>query len=311
MGEIPLRKIAGDEQAIDPDQNFDTSFLAKHCAECHTAKDGKTPEGNLNLNADDELVQAENLGKFPGTYYRLALDERAKFGHKPPGWPSWGYPNASRYVRKFQSRRSLLVWKLYGQRLDGFDNDDHPSEKEPGSGKLFHKGAEVDLAKNKSKYDIDYTGQRMPASGGKPVTDEDRRTVARWIDLGCPIDLDYDPKEPQKVGFGWMLDDQRPTLTVARPAPGKNAKLSRILIGMHDYGSGLDADSFRVTADFAIDGTKPGENIAVKFTNTAPGVWEWELSKPLARLPKGTLTVSVKDRQGNVTRVERTFAVGK
>ena len=48
----------------------------------------------------------------------IALDERAKYGYKPVGWDSWGYPNASRYVRKFQSRRSLLYWKIYHERLD-------------------------------------------------------------------------------------------------------------------------------------------------------------------------------------------------
>ena len=56
------------------------------------AKDGKKPAGNLDLDADDEMVSAEHHGKFPGTYYRLAMDERGKFGHKPVGWDSWGYP---------------------------------------------------------------------------------------------------------------------------------------------------------------------------------------------------------------------------
>ncbi|MBL8865001.1 MAG: hypothetical protein JNK93_05520, partial [Planctomycetia bacterium] len=289
-------------------------ILAKHCAECHTSKDGKTPDGNLDLDADDTLVDRENLGKFPGTYYRLALDERGKFGHKPPGWDSWGSPNASRYVRKFQSRRSLLVWKLFGERLDGFSNDDHPSEKVPGSGKLFHSGKEVDLQKNKSRQDVDLLGKVMPPpgwGGGIPLSDEQIRTIVRWIDLGCPIDLDYDPKNPGKAGFGWMLDDQRPTLTVTAPVPGKNETLSRIVIGMHDTGSGLNLESFRVTAGFPLDGVPAGENLAAKFQATTQGVWEWKLEQPLDSLPAGTLMVSVADRQGNVTRIERKIAVGK
>jgi len=175
-------------------------ILNRSCVQCHTAKDGKEPKGNLNLDADDELVPVENKGKFPGTYFRLALDDHSKFGHKPPTYDSWGYPNASRYIRKFQSRRSLLVWKIYGERLDGFTNDDHPSEKAPGSGKLFLKGEEIDLQKNRHKYDIDYTGAKMPAYGGKPMTDDERRTIVRWIDLGCPIDLDYDTKNPEAIG---------------------------------------------------------------------------------------------------------------
>jgi hypothetical protein len=35
------------------------------------------------------------------------------------------------------------------------------------------------------------------------------------------------------------------------------------------------------------------------------------LAKPLTALLKGKLTVSVKDRQGNISRVERRFSVNK
>src|SRR5262249_50146664 len=71
---------------------------------CHRSREGREPAGKLDLDADGELVQVENQGKLPGTYVRLALDQRAQFGIKPVGWTSWGNPNASRYVRKFQSR---------------------------------------------------------------------------------------------------------------------------------------------------------------------------------------------------------------
>ena len=238
-------------------------------------------------------------------------DEQQNFGPKPVGWDSWGSPNASRYIRKFQSRRSLLVWKIYGQRLDGFTNDDHPSETKPGSGKLAFHGEEVDTNKFKSRADLDYTGKVMPApdwaSDAKPLTDEDRRTIVRWIDLGCPIDLDYDPANPTKTGYGWMLDEQRPTLTVAHPQPGKNAEVSRILIGMHDYGTGIDMQSFRVTADLAIDGLPAGEDLSKKFKQGAQGVWEWKLAKPIRDVKDGRMFVSIADRQGNLTRVERRF----
>jgi hypothetical protein len=286
-------------------------ILARSCVGCHTAKGGKEPAGKLDLDADDELIQAEQHGKFPGTYYRLAMDERARYGFKPVGYDSWGYPNASRYVRKFQSRRSLLVWKIFGKRLDGFSNDDHPSEDRPGSGKLFQAGKEVDLAKNRSRWDLDYTGKPMPADAdhGQPLSDEDRRTIARWIDLGCPIDLDYDPAHPDRTGYGWMLDDQRPTLAVTLPAPGKNASLTRVLIGMHDYGSGLDATPLRVVADFPVDGSPAGENLAKRFRPVTQGVWELKLSTPIAELKAGRLVVSVADRQGNVTIVDRRFSI--
>src|SRR5262249_20084827 len=126
----------------------------------------------------------------------------------------------------------------------------------------------------------DFTGSIMPPPEAvkegkvKPLSDEDRRTIIRWIDLGCPIDLDFDTKEPQKRGYGWMFDDQRPTLTLTYPRAGSNEALSRIVVGMHDYNTGLDMDSFQVIADFPVDDTEAGKDLASKFKAKAPGVWE-------------------------------------
>jgi hypothetical protein len=292
-------------------------IFARSCVACHTDKSGNEPAGKLNLDSDDELVQVENRGRFPGTYVRLAADGKANFGHKPVGYESWGYPQASRYVRMMQSRRSLLAWKIFGRRLDGFSNDDHASESEPGSGVLLLAGEPVDVERYKARLDLDFTGSQMPppeaVKAGKvqPLSDEDRRTLVRWIDLGCPIDLDYDPKHPERRGYGWMCDDNRPILALALPQPGKSASLDRLVIGMHDYYSGLVPESFTVTADFAIDGVAAGENLAPRFTSTSQGVWQWKLDKSLSALKEGTLVVSVKDRQGNIARIERTISIGE
>jgi hypothetical protein len=290
-------------------------ILKKSCVACHSNKADKLA-GNLNLDADAEKIASEHRGQFPGTYYRLALDEGAKFGHKPVGWDSWGAMQASRYIRKMQSRRSLLVWKIFGRRLDGFSNDDHPSESEPGKGDLVFKVKQVDVQKFKHMQDIDFTGSIMPppdaVKAGKvaALTDEDRRTLVRWIDLGCPIDLDYDPAHPDRRGEGWMADDNRPILTVTYPRAGRNEEFSRILVGMHDYYTGLDMDSFTVVADFATEGATAGTNLATKFKQKTQGVWELRLAKPITDLNKGKLTVSVKDRAGNISRIERTFSAG-
>jgi len=103
----------------------------------------------------------------------------------------------------------------------------------------------------------------------------------------------------------------RPILTVTTPQPGRNASIARLLVGMHDYGSGLDMKSFTVTADFAIDGFPAGEDLAPRFKSATQGVWELRLAAPIGELPRGTLVVSIRDRQGNVARVERTFSVRK
>src|SRR3954451_25137469 len=155
----------------------------------------------------------------------------------------------SRYVWAFQSRRSLLVWKLFGARLDGFSNDDHPMEAVPGDPSTLQlKGKRVELTpQNRSHADVGYTGGIMPPpeavagtySGpdGKkikvaPLSAEDRLTLVRWVDLGCPIDLDYDAARPAATGFVGLLEDQRPTLTRTAPRVGANPPLTRLLVGM-------------------------------------------------------------------------------
>src|SRR5262249_6540955 len=96
-------------------------ILNRSCAACHT-RQAAARAANLVLE-DDAIVSLPNADDVPGTYYRLAMDYAGRFGHKPlvGGWRNH---NASRYVRMFQSRRSLLIWKVHGKRLDGWTNDD-------------------------------------------------------------------------------------------------------------------------------------------------------------------------------------------
>src|SRR5262249_53788457 len=114
---------------------------------------------------------------------------------------------------------------------------------------------------------------------------------------------------PEAKGYGWMLDDQRPTLTLAAPRAGANPPLTRLLVGMHDYG-GLDTSSFAVIASFPVAGSAAGKNLARQFRSFAPGVLGLALAEPLL-IADGKLTVSVRDRQGNVTRIERTFSAAR
>ena len=108
-----------------------------------------------------------------------------------------------------------------------------------------------------------------------------------------------------------MLDDQRPTLTLTSPQPGKNGPLTKLVIGMHDAYTGLDAESLQVTADVPLAGAGPGENLASRFKRTSPGVWEWMLDQPLENLTAAKLDVSVKDKQGNTSRIVRVFSIAK
>src|SRR5262249_54628610 len=113
----------------------------------------------------------------------------------------------------------------------------------------------------------------------------------------------------EKPYSGWLLDDQRPTLTLTYPHAGANETLTHLLIGMHDYGTGLDMDSFQVVANFPVEGVPASENLAKKFKILPDSRWELTLARPITDLPHGKLTVSIKDRQGNITRIERSFSV--
>ncbi|MCO6459474.1 MAG: hypothetical protein J5I93_29530 [Pirellulaceae bacterium] len=294
-------------------------ILQRSCAACHTSRDGQTPAGNLDLDADDKSVDVPHNAKFPGTYYRLAMDQEARFGHKPVIHNgTWRQTNASRYIRQFQSRRSLLVWKIHGQRLDGWTNDDFPTARVPGDPNTLEQAGQPvpNTQANRDRSDLDFRGQRMPppeaVAAGKvaELSDEDRLTLVRWIDLGCPIDFDYDPQAPERGGFGWMCDDKRPTLTLTEPPRGSSQPWNRILIGMHDYGSGLDETSLEVVADFAIADAAAGENLAARFRPAATGVWQWQFEPPIANLNEGTLRVRVRDRQGNWSEIVRTLVGG-
>ena len=145
----------------------------------------------------------------------------------------------------------------------------------------------------------------------KTLSDEDRRMIVRWIDLGCPIDIDpdYDPKNVASHSYGWLGDDQRPTLSLTYPEPGPNKSVSRILVGMTDAFSGIDPVSFTVTADFKVNGVAAGENLTGKFQPLSDSRWELKLQNPLTATKNATLTITVKDRHGNTERIVRKFSV--
>ncbi len=264
-------------------------ILDRSCVACHTRK-AKEPAGDLVLDADDELIDGQfngwSKGKPPGTYFRLVLDNGQRnyshhpplFGKKPSDGRPWGALLGSRYIARFQSRRSLLIWQVYGRRTDGLPEswlaDKAKAAKLPASLHADYKPAMMPPSEAVAGTYVGPDGNKIKVAA---LTDEDRRTLVRWIDLGCPIDLDYDAKDPEQRGHGWMLDDQRPTLTLTSPEPGVNKALTRLLVGMHDYGTGLDLSSFEVVADFAVDGVPAGENLVKEFKalRTTAGSCNW------------------------------------
>jgi hypothetical protein len=269
-------------------------IFARSCVACHSGKSAQ-PAGTLVF--DDDTVSRD--ARTPGTY-RTLLHARDR--------------KATLYVWPSQARNSLLTWKVFGRRTDGFPEKLVPGAEGDYAGHLARGGLPYSPFKGSIMPPPEAVAGTYDGPDGKKIkvaalTDEDRRTLVRWIDLGCPIDLDFDPMHPERAGKGWMIDDQRPTLTLTYPRAGANAPVSRILVGMHDYYSGVDLDSFSVVADFPLDGLPAGKNLAKKFRALPDSRWELTLARPITDLAKGKLTVCVKDRQGNASRIERTFSV--
>jgi hypothetical protein len=301
-----LRKDAGgepevvstDARAVDVEYHRDIKpILQRSCVGCHSV-DGPAEAG---LVLDDEAV----VDGYENTYNRLCRDGEAEYGIPPViSNGTWRSMNASRYVRMFQARRSLLVWKVFGRRLDGWTNEDHPTEAVAGDPSTIPAGA------NPNEVDIDYTGTVMPppGSGYPPLSEEEKITIARWIDLGAPITSQEGGLDDR---IGWFADELRPVIALALPAAGRNeGPLTTLRVGMFDYYSGLDLMTFSVVAGFVVNGLAPGTELAPLFVETGDHVWELPLDPPLAGLTDAELAVSVRDQSGNLHAVERTFSVG-
>jgi len=270
-------------------------ILQRSCVPCHT-RTGSPPQG---LALDDATI----VEGYENTYHRLANDQQARYGIPPViSNRTWRQSNASRYVRMFQSRRSLLMWKIMGRRLDGWTNADHPTESQPGNVATLPAGA------NANDADIDFTGTQMPppGSGIPPLTDDEKMTIARWIDLGCPVSS----QDAELSKGGWFADELKPTLHVQSPRAGGNTQaLSVIRIGMYDSYSGLDRSSLSVIANFGVNGKSAGMELGRDFQETGPFVWTLPVNPPLTNLANALLTVRVKDIRGNWSVAERSFSM--
>ncbi|WP_440903479.1 hypothetical protein ACMZOO_11490 [Catenovulum sp. SX2] len=120
-------------------------------------------------------------------------------------------PQVSRYIRSPQARQSLLVWVAYNQRLDGRTNYTRSN-------------------------DIDY-----PESHPKLfLSDIDKRTIARWVDLGGPLNF------PQTDGFGYTDDSQLPIIDIVSINKAFSSEVVEFTFAIHDANSGIAKDSLNI-----------------------------------------------------------------
>lgn len=276
-------------------------IIEAKCATCHTENPshGYTFDDvmNLNLDADDEDVWVP-WTDWPGTYYRLAKDGGAQFGRAPMNqYAGWFAPQATRYMRPFQSSQSLLAWKVWGERLDGRLNGDRPTETVPGDPNTFPSG------ENTNDADIDYIGTEMPppTSGIAALTYDEKLAFTRWIDLGAPMHF---PDSPTNHALSYFADDLRPVLTVADVC---NGLVSAVGLGAYDLESGLANGSLHLSFDIDIDGNPAGTNFAAGINVPSTGITSVPL--PVAvdfSAENATMTVSIQDNAGHTTEWVRT-----
>jgi len=175
----------------------------------------------------------------------------------------------SRYIRMPQARQSLLVWAAWGERLDGRTNGDRAD-------------------------DIDFPGHVIIPG----ITDEEKRSIARWVDLGSPIDF------PVTDGVGYTDDYQLPVVNIYTPRLGNNTG-SLLKVGFNDAKSGLDWDTLQVkyykigspvqTVAINVSSDVDANNILTK--NIALGSGEY------------VITVSINDVTGNTGLAYRRFKI--
>jgi hypothetical protein len=243
-------------------------ILNDKCVSCHDATNNTTGT-DLVLNDPTDPP-----------YWRLARDHSGDHGGPlPAGLTFYPDPQMSKYIRAFQARESLLIWKIFGARLDGRANGDRSD-------------------------DLDYTGTAMPPPGSPQLTDEEKRLIARWVDLGAPMDLDR-PKER------YTEDDMLPVVAVAEPARGMNPQgTQRVVVGLFDGDTGIDMSTLSITLNQDLAGFPQGSDLSGSGSfNAATSVLTVNLPSPL---PAGTgylLTVSAQDNAGNARTEKISFDV--
>jgi hypothetical protein len=177
----------------------------------------------------------------------------------------YAYPQVSKYLRVPQARQSLLTWIVWGERLDGRTNGDRDN-------------------------DVDYPSNHPTLT----LTDLEKRTFARWIDLGAPIDFPEFSMAGQE-GFRYTDDYQLPVINIHHPKRGENTENGAI-IGFTDAKSGLNWNSL-VISFYPVDEVESVQNIS-QFSRSNRNVITFNLPA-MVTSKSYILKVEILDAAGN------------
>jgi hypothetical protein len=188
------------------------------------------------------------------------------------GGGTYTMPQRSKYIRVPQARQSLLAWVAYDQRLDGRSNSSRAD-------------------------DVDY-----PAHPILSLPDAEKRAIARWIDLGGPVDF------PATHGFGYTEDNQLPVISIHSPKRGVSIIGQKIRFGVADAISGVNWDSLAVSYYPAAN---PGAEATLSLSNAIRddgGVTLLDMPA-LTNGVEYVLVVTVADNAGNTETSHARFTV--
>lgn len=214
-------------------ENGIADIIERRCASCHGEGGSAQQLTGLRLDGDVRTYELLTQNKYTRED-NVLIDANTKPGdglvdvrNATPGTdritPRHFCCTPSRWVSLNSARSSMLVWALYGERLDGRD---------PQTG-LPYPGSGVPVDDRGYEHPEIWPKVNEHASYVSAMPEEEKRLIARWVDIGAPKLNAHD-------------DMMRPVLTIS-PASAGNA-VSTVLVGVWD-DSALDYSRFKVTAN--------------------------------------------------------------
>lgn len=179
----------------------------------------------------------------------------------------YNIPQISKYIRIPQARQSLLVWVAWGARLDGRLDSDRDN-------------------------DLDYPVAHPVITG---LLDSEKRTIARWVDLGGAIDFPT-LSDSSLAGFRYTDDYQLPVINVYQPKRGGD-NIGSAVVGFADAKSGIDWSTLIVTY-YPVDGSDIERSITVSAT-PIKNILTFSLPS-LTTDKEYVLKVRIEDNDGNM-----------
>jgi hypothetical protein len=140
------------------------------------------------------------------------------------------------------------------------------------------------------------------------INDDERRMLARWVDLGGPIDF------TSTEGFGYTEDYHLPTINISSPVAGHNPATARLIIGFNDVHSGLNKSTIKLSYYAVPENNNTGSANTIVTSMTVPAldnknILNMALPTELQSGNEYVITVEIKDNTGNTGIESRRFFI--